>query len=315
VTISRFQFAVLVAVLIILFIFVGGPVWGAPFDLDRAIGWSYAPIPFAVAALLYLQRRRGRVFLFWPALLLDSLAVALTKFALTYLVALSSWIVVGPPPVKVAPPVDLAPSSAAPASPPHDMARAIALPPPGTVGKVGGRVLDAQGNPVANAIVFVASGVDQYVDPRVGAPVPLVHDGTRITPALAVVRVDEPISARATDGRMHPMRFQSAQGATLFTVPLLATGEARTIVLDKPYGIVRARCVAHNHTGEQDAALVVIDHPLHTTSAANGTFTIDGVPAGHIDVSALSPSGHATVSATIVAGGDTQVTLSIAPAP
>jgi hypothetical protein len=76
---------------LLLFALLLGPVWERHYDVDRAIGWSYLIVPPLVAFLL---ARRGA--LTWPGWALGTLAVAITKFAISALMVVAIWAIWGP---------------------------------------------------------------------------------------------------------------------------------------------------------------------------------------------------------------------------
>jgi hypothetical protein len=52
--------------------------------------------------------------------------------------------------------------------------------------------------------------------------------------------------------------------------------------------VLRVRC--DNHAGE-GTWLVVVDHPYVTRAAADGSYAIEGVPAGEVRLHAVAVSG------------------------
>src|ERR1051325_617772 len=90
---SRRQYIGIFAIAFAVFLFSNGRMWRHPFDLDKAVWWSYAVIPLLVAGCLFAARRfrlRG--------LLLGTLELVLYKFGATYLVAATLWAITKPPP-------------------------------------------------------------------------------------------------------------------------------------------------------------------------------------------------------------------------
>ncbi len=73
-----------------LFLVLSGPPWRPDRDFDSAIGWSYLPIPLLVLALLSWRRLLG-----WGSLFVDTLLICVVKFALTAMIIVCSWALLG----------------------------------------------------------------------------------------------------------------------------------------------------------------------------------------------------------------------------
>ncbi len=73
-----------------VFFAVGDPL-GDPFHLDQSVMWSYYAAPLCVAGALVAHARLGL-----SAWLLNTLFVALVKFALTYAAATALWAASAP---------------------------------------------------------------------------------------------------------------------------------------------------------------------------------------------------------------------------
>jgi hypothetical protein len=174
---SRRQFALVYGIAIAVFFLANGPVWRHPFDLDRAILWSYLVIPVLVAGCLLASRAFGLL-----SLLYNSVEAVIVKFGITYVAATILWMLSGAPP-----------SRAAQADPPPRPA-AVAAPP---------------------------SGPAVLVENR-GAGFGSVE-----------VRVDQPLSLRATDGRLHTFRVYDADGAVVLNQAVPPGGPV-TIALPEP---------------------------------------------------------------------------------
>ena len=78
------------AVAVVMFLVLSGPLWRPDRDFDTAIGWSYLPIPILVLALLSWRRLLG-----WGALFVDTLLICVIKFAVTAMIIVCSWALWG----------------------------------------------------------------------------------------------------------------------------------------------------------------------------------------------------------------------------
>ena len=90
---TRSELLLVIAAVLPIFFFLGGPIWQHPFRIDAAIGWSYAPIPLFVAALL--MRRRA---LSWAGFLVSTIIAVSVKYMLTTTIAVAFWTIGEPPP-------------------------------------------------------------------------------------------------------------------------------------------------------------------------------------------------------------------------
>lgn len=95
---GRAQFVGVLALSYLAFLFLHGPVWRRPFQVERSIIDSYLVIPPLVLACLAWSRRLAlRPFL------LDTLLVTLAKFGLTVTTMTLIWGLSGGPPAPAAP--------------------------------------------------------------------------------------------------------------------------------------------------------------------------------------------------------------------
>jgi hypothetical protein len=283
----------ILAVVVAQFLIGAGPVWRRAFDWDASILWSYASIPVLVAAVLAWQRKlRVRAWL------LDTVEITAIKFAITatfLVVWLVSWQLRGgqrtPPPP---PPVSAA-AEPRPARPPDARPRAP-------------RTASLGGTAPAGSLVFVSRGVEAWsFEPP--PPATLAHDGRGFVPAVLGVQVGQELRLHSADGRLHTMLAKKVGGSWVRNVPITGGGETR-LTFDEPVGAVALECKVHG-ASESPGTLVILDHPLWAVADAGGRFTLEGVPPGEGEVTAVPPGGAAPKSAPYraVAGQRVEVVL------
>lgn len=250
--------------LVSIFLFGGKhPVWHNPFDIDRGIWLSYAPIPILVLICLAWSRRLS--LLTWT---FNTAEIIGLKFSITYLIAIPLWATTAyEPSDRIEPP-----RSTAPASPPPP---AVTPWPDDERGTIRATVTNAQtGAPVAGALVYVAAGFEDIVFPRPDEAVGLTIDDGRFAEPMSVVQRWQPLKAQADDGRLHPLRLSFGDDVQLVT-SVLADAPTTPIRTAGLSGILSVRCVLHGETSH----LVVLDHPFHALTDAAGEAVLADVPA------------------------------------
>jgi len=273
--VSRTQFLGSLAVAVSLFLFAQGPMWKHAGDINRldgAIWWSYGAIPLLIAGCLVASHR-------WSvrAFMLDTMALTLVKYVLTFGLAVVFWATISPPlPAAAMPPPRPAPAL-------HEQAIAPTPIDPTETGAVRVTVVDPAGRPVAGAVVFVAAGLEDYVFAPPAEPAVIEHGPQGITPALAVAQVGQKLEARSTDGRMHTLVAGKA-GEVLFNVPLLASGAPTTTVVREARGLTALRCNVHPE--EPEGRLVTVANPYFGRSDAEGRVLLSAVPGGKLRLGA-----------------------------
>jgi hypothetical protein len=300
---SRAQIVLCLAVPIGIFLFGWGPIWEHPWDIDRAIWWSYVPLPFLVLGCLAWSRRLTLRDFF-----LDALSLTLAKYSVTFTIALVLWSTGGPPP-----PAD-ARGASGPAAPAESPPAPTPIP-PGSAGAVRGVVADASGRPVAGALVFLDKGLEGYVFAPPAEPLLLDNGPTGVTPRLSAAQTWQTISARSSDGQLHTLVAASA-GGPLFHVPLLSTGARSQVVVREPHGVTKIRCAVHQGDREAKSYLAVFAHPFFAITGEGGRFAWTGVPAGQLRVAAFHPElGEGAAPAELAPGGEADVQLGLATTP
>ncbi|GAC1374146.1 MAG: hypothetical protein NVS3B10_09140 [Polyangiales bacterium] len=305
-----------VQTLVVLFVALGwfafgvGPIWRHPWQPNRSIITSYLTIPPLVLVLLLASKRLSLV-----AWLFDSFRVAVFKFLITAFALVAMWATIPPSeqsPMTAPPPVPLGLAATSettfiPESRPRRAATAVE---DSARGRVRGRVVDADGRPVAGALAWIGAGLDAFDFDPPAEPLAVADDGSGFAPTV-IAQVGRRLDARSADGRLHTLLGVDATGATVFSVPLIAAGTSRPLVFTEPYGLARVRCGVHAeaHT-ERESALLVLPHPFAATTDAAGAFEWR-VPAATVVLEAARIDGTRSKSSTveIVAGGVAEVVL------
>jgi hypothetical protein len=179
----------------------------------------------------------------------------------------------------------------------------------------------AERTPDASSSGSLRDAVVWLTDIRAGKGFPserlfdLVNENCLIAPRVQPVFAGATLNVGSNDAVLHHNRFINvATGEAEAVAPFNDKGEIipydRLLTKTAEYEIV---CDVHPWT---HAWLLVVDHPYFAQSAANGSFTIDGVPPGTYHIRAWHPSyGIADGTVTVAAGSPAAVTLTVAPKP
>jgi plastocyanin len=172
------------------------------------------------------------------------------------------------------------------------------------VGKVS--VTDANGKPAtADVIVYVVGFSEQ---PSTSAPgATIAQKGRKFVPDLVAITVGQSISFPNGDPFLHNVFSQSPPRK--FDLGSFKKGESKEKQFPNA-GVIDVYCNIHP---EMAATILVLPNQRHTRAAADGSFAIDGVPAGRWTVFAYSRRATKPVSAavTVTDGADATVNLAL----
>lgn len=134
-------------------------------------------------------------------------------------------------------------------------------------------VEDPRGNALSSPPVVVF--VEDFVEPFTQAEAPAVRQlNKRFQPGLLVVSVGTPVKFPNEDPIDH--NVFSISPAKTFDLGLYGGGKAKSLTFDRP-GPVRIYCNIHP---QMIGDILVLPNRHHALVGADGTFTMEGVPAG-----------------------------------
>ncbi|MDB4963317.1 MAG: Copper binding protein plastocyanin/azurin family [Myxococcales bacterium] len=172
------------------------------------------------------------------------------------------------------------------------------------VGKV--TVTEADGKPAVGAEVIVY--VVGFAEPPEGRDVVTVQQkGRAFTPDLVAITVGEKIAFPNADAFLHNVFSQSA--TRKFDLGSFKKGESKTKEFPAP-GVVDVYCNIHP---EMAATILVLPNRRHTRTAADGTYSISGVPPGTWTVFAYTRRASKPISGkvTVASGADARLDLAL----
>ena len=161
---------------------------------------------------------------------------------------------------------------------------------------VSGRVVEDNGQGVANAVVFVHTlpeGVPPPASAR-GAEVAemdQVHE--QFSPEVLAVPVGTRVHFPNHDQVHH--HVYSFSRAKKFEIPLYKGEAAEPVLFDK-VGVVKLGCNIHDW---MSGVIVVVPTPYYTMTDENGQFTLSDLPTGRYALASWHPASRAAVKKTI----------------
>jgi hypothetical protein len=158
-------------------------------------------------------------------------------------------------------------------------------------------------------VLVAAAEFEGEAPPHEAAVHPVAIRDCRLDPPfVAATRGDRVEVTNETD---HP--FLPRQGAAAF-MEMVGRGESRSFELEQG-GVTTIDCGFGTDCGRTD--VVVLYHPVHTTTSADGRFRLDNVPPGEsVEIHAWHPLfEEASATVAVVAGETARVDLVLTPAP
>jgi uncharacterized membrane protein/plastocyanin len=160
---------------------------------------------------------------------------------------------------------------------------------------------------LAEAFVHIASGVEGYAVPPVTGEVVVEQKGCLYSPRVVGARVGQPVVFVNDDPTFHNVRSVSKANET-WSINQPQQGQRDTKVFRLPEVMVQTRCDVHPW---MIANVGVKEHPWFAVTGTDGSFVLDGVPAGEVTIEVWHEAGGRKQQ-TVVVPADGEATLEIA---
>jgi len=144
-------------------------------------------------------------------------------------------------------------------------------------GGLGVGAVRAENGLVADAMVYVARGLEDRVFAVPDAPVDVDQRGCLFAPPVVGVRAGQRLEFVNSDDTLHNVHG-APTASPAWNFGLGVRGARRSIVIEQPEVPVPVRCDVHPW---MRADVGVFDHPYFTVTGTDGAFRLAGVPAGH----------------------------------
>ena len=164
---------------------------------------------------------------------------------------------------------------------------------------------------LGNVFVHVKSGLPagaRYAPPS--EPVVLDQDGCLYEPRVFGVMTGQQIEIRNSDPVLHNIKAVPTENRG-FNISQPSAGMKTTRTFTTPEVMVPLECNVH---GWMNAYAGVKDHPFFATTGEDGTFRIEGLPAGTYEVEAWHEKlGTRTTTVTVTDDGTATADFSFSP--
>ena len=134
-----------------------------------------------------------------------------------------------------------------------------------------------------NVFVHVKDGLGNLVFPVPSTPVVLDQKGCHYLPHVFGVQVGQPVEIRNSDATLHNVHAM-ARANREFNTGQPIQGMKTTHVFTAKEVLLPFKCDVHNW---MQSYAGVVDHPFHSVSAADGTFSLTGLPPGTYTIEAV----------------------------
>lgn len=159
-----------------------------------------------------------------------------------------------------------------------------------------------EGNGLGNVFVQVKNApAKDYPTPS--EPAVIDQKGCLYVPHVLGVMVGQPLMFRNSDGILHNVHGLPEENRE-FNIGMPPTLKEKEQTFSKPEPVFPVKCDVHPW---MRSYVAVMTHPYFSVSGKDGSFTIDGLPAGTYEIQAWHEKlGTQTASVTVADGAATQ---------
>lgn len=151
------------------------------------------------------------------------------------------------------------------------------------------------GGGLADVFVYVKEGLGDMTFATPAAAL-LDQDGCEYKPHVLGVMVGQDLTIRNSDAVLHNINTQPTENRG-FNISQPRAGMESSRSFNTAEVMIPVKCDVH---GWMTAYIGVTEHPFHATTAADGSFSIQGLPAGDYVIEAWHPTlGASTMSVTV----------------
>lgn len=137
------------------------------------------------------------------------------------------------------------------------------------------RVVVNENGTLRNVIVHVQAGLgNRTFDPAPAEPVVLDQNGCVYAPRVVALQVGQPLLMQNSDPTFHNVRSRSRANAFNVAQPLQGTKTPRTFNRSEIFTVT---CDVHPW---MNGVVGVFDHPFFAVTREDGSFSLQGLPAG-----------------------------------